>query len=73
MLPTLSVSVEQLGVVASGLGVPPDLLEELQAMAATIKKLAELPAAQPPTPEPQQQPQTPEEPEEDPEEDPAPH
>eukprot|EP00959_Pyramimonas_sp_CCMP1952_P126634 2648520-Pyramimonas_sp.AAC.1 len=67
MLPTLSVSVEQLGAVASGLGVPPELLDELQAMAATIKKLGELPAAQPPQEEPQQQPQ------QTPEEDPAPH
>ena len=65
MLPALSVSVEQLGAVASGLGVPPELLAELQAMATAIRKLGELPAAQPPKEEPQQRPQA--------EEDPAPN
>ncbi|CAK0849988.1 unnamed protein product [Prorocentrum cordatum] len=52
LLPTFAVSVEQLGKVASGLGLGADMVKELQAMADTVSKLLSLPQAKPPEPAP---------------------
>ncbi|CAK0840691.1 unnamed protein product [Prorocentrum cordatum] len=52
LLPTFAVSVEQLGKVASGLGLGADMVKELQAMANTVSKLQNMPQAKPPEPAP---------------------
>ncbi|CAK0802338.1 unnamed protein product [Prorocentrum cordatum] len=52
LLPTFAVSVEQLGKVATGLGLGADMVKELQAMADTVSKLQSLPQAKPPEPAP---------------------
>ncbi|CAK0833213.1 unnamed protein product [Prorocentrum cordatum] len=51
MLPGFAVSVEQLGRVASTLGLGPDLTAGLQAMAETVTKLQQAPQAKPPPPQ----------------------
>ncbi|CAK0793895.1 unnamed protein product [Prorocentrum cordatum] len=43
LLPSFAVSVEQLGKVATGLGLGADMVKELQAMADTVSKLQNLP------------------------------
>ncbi|CAK0860255.1 unnamed protein product [Prorocentrum cordatum] len=52
LLPTFAVSVEQLGKVATGLGLGADMVKELQAMADAVSKLQSLPQAKPPEPAP---------------------
>ena len=50
LLPHFSISVQQLGAVAQGLGLDQSLLKELEGMQGTLEKLRAVQAPAPPEP-----------------------